>query len=241
MEIILYLSNGYPTLEASLQMAKEYAEAGCGMIEIDFPSHDPYLESQLIKDRMAKALEECGDYDKYMEEIVQVKKDLPDMKLLVLAYENTVKEIGVEKFINFCLDNDFKDVLLVGLSSDEVKDQIIAAGLRVSCYVQFQMLDEEIEQAKASNGFVYMQAKVTPGQGSVNPKYPTLKDCIQGLRDAGIDRPIYCGVGVHAPEDVKMVKEAGGDAAFVGSTILKLQEDIPAMKEKIKEFVAQCK
>ena len=37
-----------------------------------------------------------------------------------------------------------------------------------------------------------------------------------------------------------MVKEAGGDAAFVGSTILKLQEDIPAMKAKIREFAAQC-
>ncbi len=42
----------------------------------------------------------------------------------------------------------------------------------------------------------------------------------------------YCGVGVHAPEDVKLVKEAGGDAAFVGSTILKLHEDIPAMYER---------
>lgn len=241
MEVILYLSNGYPTLEASLQMAKEYVDAGCGMIEIDFPSRDPFLESQLIKDRMAKALEECGDYDAYMAEIIQVKKDLPNVKLLVLAYENTIQEIGTEKFIRFCLDNDFKDVLLVGLSSNVIKDQIIAAGLRVSCYVQFQMLEEEIELAKASNGFVYLQAKVTPGQGFVNPKYPTLKDCVQGLRDAGIDRPIYCGVGVHAPEDVKMVKEAGGDAAFVGSTILKLQEDIPAMKAKIKEFVAQCK
>lgn len=241
MEIILYLSNGYPTLESSLQMAKEYADAGCGMIEIDFPSTNPYLESQLIKDRMAKALEECSDYEKYMEEIVEVKKQLPNVKLLVLSYENTIQEIGVERFIKFCKDNDFMDVLLVGLSSDEIKDQIIAAGIRVSCYVQFQMLPEEIESAKASNGFVYMQAKATPGQGFVNPKYPTLKDCIQGLRDAGIDRPIYCGVGVHAPEDVKMVKEAGGDAAFVGSTILKLQEDIPAMKAKIKEFVAQCK
>ena len=240
MEIILYLSNGYPTLEASRQMAKEYVDAGCGMIEIDFPSRDPFLESQLIKDRMAKALEECGDYDAYMAQIVQVKKDLPNVKLLVLAYENTIQEIGTEKFIKFCKDNDFMDVLLVGLSSDALKDQSIAAGIRVSCYVQFQMLEEEIESAKASNGFVYMQAKVTPGQGSVNPKYPTLKDCIQGLRDAGIDRPIYCGVGVHAPEDVKMVKEAGGDAAFVGSTILKLQEDIPAMKAKIKDFVAQC-
>lgn len=240
MEIILYLSNGYPTIEASIQMAKEYADAGCGMIEIDFPSRDPYLESELIKGRMAKALEECDDYDAYMEEIIRVKKELPDVKLLVLSYENTIQEIGVEKFINFCLDNDFMDVLLVGLSSEEIKDQIIAAGIRVSCYVQFQMLEEEIESAKKSNGFVYLQAKVTPGQGHVNSKYPTLKDCVQGLRDAGIDRPIYCGVGVHAPEDVKMVKEAGGDAAFVGSTILKLQEDIPAMKDKIREFVAQC-
>lgn len=240
MEVILYLSNGYPTLEASLQMAKEYADAGCGMIEIDFPSRNPYLESDLIKGRMAKALEECDDFEKYMEEIVEVKKALPNVKLLVLSYENTIQEMGVEKFINFCLDNDLKDVLLVGLSSEEIKDRIIEAGLRVSCYVQFQMLEEEIESAKKSNGFVYLQAKVTPGQGHVNPKYPTLKDCVQGLRDAGIDRPIYCGVGVHAPEDVKMVKEAGGDAAFVGSTILKLQDDIPAMKDKIREFVAQC-
>ena len=239
MDIILYLSNGYPTLDASLQMAKEYADAGCGIIEIDFPSHDPYLESKLIAGRMAKSLEAC-DYDKYMEEIVRVKQELPNVKLLVLSYENTIQEIGPDKFIKFCLDNDFKDVLLVGLSSNEIKDKIIAAGIRVSCYVQFQMLPEEIESAKNSNGFVYLQAKPNETQGYVNPKYPTLKDCVQCLRDAGIDRPIYCGVGVHAPEDVKMVKEAGGDAAFVGSAILKLQDDIPAMKEKIREFAAQC-
>ena len=240
MDIILYLSNGYPSLDTSLQMAKEYADAGCGIIEIDFPSHDPYLESKLIADRMAKALEACDDYDKYMEEIVRVKKELPNVKLLVLSYENTIQEIGPDKFIKFCLDNDFKDVLLVGLSSNEIKDKIINAGIRVSCYVQFQMLPEEIESAKNSNGFVYLQAKPNETQGYVNPKYPTLKDCVQCLRDTGIDRPIYCGVGVHAPEDVKMVKEAGGDAAFVGSAILKLQDDIPAMKEKIREFVAQC-
>ena len=240
MDIILYLSNGYPTLDASLQMAKEYADAGCGIIEIDFPSHDPYLESKLIAGRMAKSLEACDDYDKYMEEIVRVKQELPNVKLLVLSYENTIQEIGPDKFIKFCLDNDFKDVLLVGLSSNEIKDKIIAAGIRVSCYVQFQMLPEEIESAKNSNGFVYLQAKPNETQGYVNPKYPTLKDCVQCLRDAGIDRPIYCGVGVHAPEDVKMVKEAGGDAAFVGSAILKLQDDIPAMKAKIREFAAQC-
>lgn len=237
MEIICYLSNGYPTIESSYQMAVEYADAGCSMIEIDFPSRDPYLEGDYIADRMAKALAVCDDYKKYMDSMIAVKKRLPNVKLLVLAYENTVEEIGTKRFIEFCLENDFKDLLLVGLKNETIKNEIIASGIRVSCYVQYQMLPEEIQSAKESNGFVYMQAKPN---GEINPKYPELKDCIKYLRDCGINRPIYCGVGVHAPEDVRMVKEAGGDAAFVGSTILKLHEDIPEMKKMIQKFKEQC-
>ena len=48
MEIICYLSNGYPTIEASYNMAVEYADAGCRMMEVDFPSRNPYLESDYI-------------------------------------------------------------------------------------------------------------------------------------------------------------------------------------------------
>ena len=56
MEIICYLSNGYPTIEASYNMAMEYADAGCKMMEVDFPSRNPYLESDYIAGRMEKAL-----------------------------------------------------------------------------------------------------------------------------------------------------------------------------------------
>lgn len=238
MEIICYLSNGYPSIEDSYNMAIEYADAGCNVIEIDFPSRDPYLESAYIANRMAKALEVCDDFEKYMDSMVAIKKRLPNVKLLVLAYENTVEEIGVDEFISFCLENDFKDLLLVGLKNEEIKNRIISSGIRVSCYVQYQLLKEEIESAKQSNGFVYLQAK--PTDGITHEKYTELKDCVQYLRDCGIDRPIYCGVGVHAPEDVKTVKEAGGDAAFVGSTILKLQTDIPEMKKMIGKFKAEC-
>ena len=74
MEIICYLSNGYPTIEASYKIAHEYAEAGCKMMEVDFPSRNPYLESDFLKARMGKALEACDDYDKYMESIIRLKK-----------------------------------------------------------------------------------------------------------------------------------------------------------------------
>ena len=239
MEIICYLSNGYPTIEASYNMAVEYADAGCRMMEVDFPSRNPYLESDYNAGRMKKALEACDDYEKYMDSIVAIQKRLPDVKILVLAYENTVEEIGVDRFIEFCLTNNLKDILLVGLKDDIIKNKIIAAGLQVSCYVQFHLPKEEVEMAKQSNGFVYLQAKPYDTQQK-NEEYPTLKDCVEYLRSCGIERPIYCGVGVHAPEDVRLVREAGGDAAFVGSTILKLHENIPAMKEKIREFKAMC-
>ena len=239
MDIICYLSNGYPTLSESHQIALAYADAGCGMIEVDFPAKDPYLESELIAGRMKKALEACDDYNEYMAAIVRIKKDRPGVKILVLSYESTILEMGEEVFIRFCVENDLKDILLVGVKGEEVKNKLMEAGLLVSCYIQFHMPAAEIESARKSNGFVYLQAKPYEGQ-EVNGAYPNLKDCVSHLRDSGIDRPIYCGVGVHAPADVKTAKEAGCDAAFVGSTILKLWDKIPEMKAKIQEFKAEC-
>lgn len=239
MDIICYLSNGYPTLKGSHQIALAYAKAGCQMIEVDFPSKNPYLESEYIAGRMKKALASCNDYNKYMEEIIALKRALPKVKILILIYENTIYELGTDVFIRFCTENGLQDIILVGLKDETVKTQLIAAGIQVSCYVQFHMPEQEIESAKQSNGFLYLQAKPYDGQ-AVNKAYPTLKDCITHLRECEIQRPIYCGVGIHNPEDVKMVKEAGGDAAFVGSAILRLWDRTGEMQDKIREFKAQC-
>lgn len=240
MNLICYLSNGYPSIESSKKMAHHYVDAGCDIIEIDFPARDPYLESEYIANRMHTALEACNDYGAYMEGMAEIKKQLPNTRFILLAYEATVLEIGYERFIAFCKENDFNDIILVGLKNDDIKNRFIADGMGVSCYVQFQMLPEEVESARKSNGFVYMQGKPAPGQGQVNPKFPTLKDCICHLRDQGITRPIYCGVGIHTPEDAEMAREAGADGIFVGSAVLKLHEDIPAMTKMIQAFKREC-
>ena len=238
MNLICHLCNGYPSIEKSVEMAKLYEQAGCDIIEIDFPSRNPYLESELIQSRMAKALEACDDYDQYMEGMIRIKKNQPNTKFILMVYENVIEEIGYEKFLKFCLDNGFLDMILVGIQNDVIKNQLIAAGIRVSCYVQFSLDAQEVAYAKQSNGFVYLQAKPAPGQA--NPEYPELKDCIRYLREQGITNPIYCGVGIHQPEDAAMAKEAGADAVFVGSTILKLHDQPTALEQKIREFSAQC-
>jgi tryptophan synthase alpha chain len=232
------LSNGYPSIDSSVDMAKKYVEAGCDIIEVDFPSSNPYLEGEYIASRMHKALEVCSDYDKYMDGIAEIKQNLPNTKIILLMYEDTVRDIGVDKFISYCKENRFSDLILVGLKDEVVKNRCIEEGIKVSCYVQFNMSDSEIEVAKNSNGFVYMQAK--PININVNPQYPTLKDCIAKLRAEGIEREIYCGVGIYTPEDIRMAKEAGADGVFVGSTILKLQHDVVQMQQVIRSLKDAC-
>ncbi len=239
MKLICYLSNGYPSIDASIQIAKEYVDAGCDVIEVDFPSRDPYLEGELIAGRMAKALELNDNYDDYMTGILKIKNDNPNTRFIVLAYENTVVEIGVDKYANFINDNGFDDIIYVGNEHPEVKKELIERGIKVSCYVQFHQPEEEVKAAVEANGFVYVQAK--PTTGNINPDYPTLKDCIDHLRSLGIEREMYAGVGIYTPEDVQMAKEAGADAVFVGSTILKLQDNIPELKKTIKEMKDSAK
>ena len=238
MKLICYLSNGYPTIESSKTMANDYIEAGCDIIEIDFPSSDPYLEGEYIANRMKEALASCNDYSKYMDGIIEIKNNHQNTRFILLAYENTILDIGVDCFIKFCVDNDMMDLIYVGSHNEEVKNKMIDNGIKISCYVQFHMDENEIQAALSSNGFVYMQAK--PTTNNINPKFPTLKHCIEHLKSLGIKREIYCGVGIYAPEDIKIAKEAGSDGVFVGSTVLKLQTDIPKMKETIALFKETC-
>ena len=238
MNLICYLSNGDPTIEDSIRMAQTYVEAGCDVIEIDFPGRNPFLESEFIAKRMRSALEACNDYRQYMKGMAQVKKLLPDTRFLLLLYEDTLEEIGYDAFVAFCKANAFMDLILVGLKDDAIKDRLMADGLRVSCYVQYDLPDAEVMQAKHSNGFVYLQAKPTDGRR--NPKYPELSQCIDYLRQQCVSRPIYCGVGVHTPEDVAMVKKAGADGAFVGSAILKLHDDREVLIREIQTFKANA-
>jgi tryptophan synthase alpha chain len=51
-----------------------------------------------------------------MKEMIQVKELLPSTSFILLAYENTIEEIGVEKFTSFCTDIVLIDIILCGVS-----------------------------------------------------------------------------------------------------------------------------
>ena len=236
MKTICYLSYGYPTIEHSLNMARVYCAAGCDMIEVSIPAKDPFLDPEYVAARMGDALAACSDYDVYLHKLEAFLCENPNIPVVLLMYEQTILEIGVEKLLEFCSRCGIGDLIYGGLRDNSVKQNLINAGMRISCPVTHQMLDEDVQSVLASNGFVYMEARP---QKPPKSGFETLEQCITHLRELGVTRPIYCGVGVRSPEDVRHVRISGGDGVFIGSTLIRLYNDEAALAQIIRNFKAE--
>lgn len=233
MKLIGYLSLGYPNIKKTIDIARVYIESGIDVLEIDMPSKNPYLDSEFIRNRMLKALDVSSDYNEYMDAVLYIKDKYPNQEVFILCYEETVKEIGVSKFINFMNEANIENMIYVGGNDKTIKKRLIKGNIRLASYIPLNLNEEDLDASKLSNGFIYLQAK----SDDINPKYPTLKDVIYYLKDnEGKNKKIYCGVGVKTLMDAKLVKDAGADGVFVGSTFLKLHSDIEKLKSTIKEF-----
>ncbi len=236
MKIICYLSYGFPTIDESLKIAECYIESGCDMIECCLPTDDAYLDPEFLSDKMKQSLSVCSDYEVYLKKLSEFTKKHPDTRLILVIYESLIAEIGVDRLIAFMKDNGIKDLIYAGdVRRPEIRQRLIDGGIRLSSPVSHLMTEEELDGAVNSNGFVYMEGK--PARG-VRPGFETLERCIAELRRLGIDRPIYCGVGIHTPDDVRLVKRAKGDGVFIGSALVRQYDDKAGIARTIGEFKA---
>lgn len=234
MKLICYLSYGYPSIEYSLKMARCYYEAGADMMECSLPAKDPYLDSEFIAGRMADALALCDNYDVYLENLAEFRKTTPELRIVLLIYEATMLEIGVDKLITFMKNNDINDIIYAGrIDHPEIKQRFISEGIGICCPVDHHMEPEAIDEALHTNGFTYMEARPLTGS---KEGFEDLGACIRYLREAGITRPIYCGVGIHTIDDVRYAKQSGGDGVFVGSTLIKQYDSPEKMMDTIRQF-----
>ncbi len=229
MRLICYLSNGYPTAHQAIELANQYFAGGADVIEVDIPARNPHLEGDFIRGRMLEALRLEPSYDVHLQSLAKMRANHQDKQFILLVYEHTIKEIGVQRFLTFLQDNRFSDIIYNECLHPEIRDTLIQHGINVATYIKRTLDQEDITTAKRMNGFIYLQAK-----GDAHPQYPTLASARKYLIETeDFKRRIYAGVGIATPDDVAMVKEAGCDGVFVGSAILKLYDDPKSLKQTI--------
>lgn len=213
-----------------------YVEAGCDAIEWCLPPRNPYVDPPYIKEKLRQARDECGDYEKHLEELGAFRRKYPHVEIILLLYQETVLELTIERLINHCRKYDIETILSGNLNDQTIRKQIMDSGIKIASSINYTMYPEELELVCSSNGFVYVQAMPSSEDLKAGRGYETLKIIIDKLRELGVKRPIYCGVGIRNLQDIQFIRKSGGQGFFLGSTIMRYYEEPKKMIDTIRAY-----
>ncbi len=237
MKFIGYIPLGTPTLKESIRRINDYVSVGCEAVEISFPLYDPVGENETIVEFMRTALSACSDYESYCEAIKDVRDEHKGLEINLLVFSEVIESIGIERFSNLCNECQIGSVISPDIDSHkELKKQLEDREIRFVAPFHYDVDDDELEVCLNCKGFVYTQA-FPPSWQKVKEGYDNPKQLIDYLREKGVKQPIYAGVGIKDLKDVKIVKEAGADGYFVGSSLLKLWNVPDELKKEVKKFI----
>ena len=238
MKFIGYISWGYPTADQSLTLAESYIQAGCRALEIGLPSEDPRDEGPFVADLMKRAYDACPDYQVQLDRLEELHRRYPEVELILLALRETIGRLGFDRLADHC-----RRVGITQLISPNIwdhPDQVEALarrGVHCSAFAHYGLTQEELNHCRQTGAFVYMQAFPQEGQGA--PELETPAQLIRRLRDAGVRREIYCGVGVKTPAHAGILKAAGADGFFVGSGLLAGERTREETQELVRQFIRE--
>ncbi|MGI6581456.1 MAG: tryptophan synthase subunit alpha [Erysipelotrichaceae bacterium] len=238
MKFIGYIPFGYPTIEESIRIIEIYIKAGCKAFEISFPIYNAPGESPMIVNFMNKALENCCDYDAYINGVKKIRDINLELEINLLIFFETILKIGKEKFLRFYKEEKI-NALICPCSSDYIKEknELIENGVSFFTSFHYDGLDEELRNCLKPNVVVYMQAFPPDWQEVIREDFSGPKDVVKYLRDNGVTAPIYAGVGIKTLENVIEIKEAGADGFFVGGALMNLIGKDTELEKTVGEFI----
>jgi tryptophan synthase alpha chain len=223
--LVVYLTAGDPSLDATRDIALQAIDAGADVIELGVPFSDPLADGPIIQ----RASERALSGGTRMADVLRIARDIraarPNAGLVVFTYLNPVLRYGLSRFADDAAAAGADGVLVTDMIVEEA-DQYLAEMNRVGLAPIFLAAptspDDRLQAiASHSKGFVYAISRVgiTGKQQSLTSDAAALVARIR--RWTGL--PVAVGFGISNAEHFAQVAEFA-DAAVIGSAIVELIE-----------------
>jgi tryptophan synthase alpha chain len=220
--LIAYVTVGYPSVEATLNVVPLLADGGCDLVELGIPFSDPLADGVTIQKASFQALQNgvtpavCLDVARRLTE----KVDLP---LVFMTYYNPILKYGHETFCRDCAKAKIDGLIIPDLPPDESHELEALSqksGLDLIYILAPTSTDERIRMAAGrSRGFVYL-ASVAGVTGARDELPPGLGEFAARVRRA-TSLSLCVGFGISNAGQAGQV--AGiADGVIVGSRIVNL-------------------
>jgi tryptophan synthase alpha chain len=233
--LIPYVTVGYPSVEATLEVVPLLAKNGADIVELGIPFSDPLADGVTIQRSSYNALQKgittriCLDVAKKLREKVSVP-------LVFMTYYNPVFHYGLEEFCKACTDSGIDGLIIPDLPPQEGADLEAVAGEKDLDLIYLLAPTSPEERIKLvgqrSRGFIYL-VSVTGVTGARDRLPADLEAFVTRVRKT-VRQPLCVGFGISTPQQAQQVANVA-DGAIVGSRIIQLMEG--GDMGKVGEFI----
>jgi tryptophan synthase alpha chain len=223
--LVVYLTAGDPSLEATREIAVAAIDAGADVIELGVPFSDPLADGPVIQRAMERALAHGTRLKDVLVLAREIRAARPAAGLVIFSYLNPILRYGLKKFADDAKAAGADGVLATDMIVEEASEYLVEMS-RVDLAPIFLAAptspDARLEAiASHSKGFVYAISRtgITGTQAAVATDAAALVGRIRRWSKL----PVAVGFGISNAEHVAQVAEFA-DAAVIGSAIVELIE-----------------
>lgn len=229
--LIVYLTAGDPSPEASERLVLAAAEAGADAIELGVPFSDPVADGPVIQRASERALRAGTTLAGVLELAARLRQQL-SIPLIVFSYLNPVFQMGFGEFARRAAAAGVDGVLVTDLPPEEADgylESLAAHGLDPIFLAAPTTTEGRLEAIAArSRGFLYLVSR-TGVTGAQRRLPEDLQDLIRRVRRVS-RLPVAVGFGLSEPEHLSALRGAV-EAAVVGSALVALVEQAGSATE----------
>ncbi len=214
-----FLTAGYPSLDATVEIGLELAAAGADLLEIGIPFSDPLADGPVIQRSSQHALAAGVTPASCLDTIARLTARTK-VPVVVMTYLNPVMQLpgGLAVAAREC---GCAGIILTDLPFDqphEVWQQVAASGLDRILLVTPTTPPERVREiARHAGGFIYCVTRLgVTGQGVT--AWPELEERLTSIR-AATPLPVLAGFGVASAADAECMGRLA-DGVVVGSALV---------------------
>jgi tryptophan synthase alpha chain len=242
--LVVYLTQGDPSPEATAEIVAAAAAAGADVVELGVPFSDPSADGPVIQAAMGRALAAGGGLPGALDCAREVRARGVDVPIVLFGYYNPIFVYGVDRFADRAAAAGVDAALTVDLPIDELDElrlPLAARGVGVIPLVAPTSTDDRIARVRAlAPPFVYY-ISLTGVTGAALAAGQVAAGRIDAIR-AATGAPVAVGFGIKTAADAARVG-AVADGVVVGSAVVQRIADAPpgGAAAAVGAFVAELR
>jgi len=218
--LIVYLTAGDPSLDATGELLAALDRAGVDVIELGVPFSDPLADGPVIQRASERALQAGTTLRRILERFPAWRKSVRT-PIILFSYYNPILQYGLEKFAQDAAQAGVDGSLAVDLSPEEASAYVSllrAQNLDTVFLTSPTSTDARLERAsELSSGFLYLISR-TGVTGERSEISSSLRPLVERARQHTL-LPLAAGFGISNAAQVRAVQSVA-DAAVVGSAVV---------------------